>query len=108
MVIFPCRFVASGIVTYLEKYVGNGPETVTALSAMAGMYSLFVVGKGGDRKMPTTTGIGDWEECSELGPVGDLLASEDFMDTGSVLVLQQHRLSKPGQKSKVTEDDFLQ
>ncbi|OAY70960.1 Cation/H(+) antiporter 15 [Ananas comosus] len=105
---FHNRFVASGIVTYLEKYVGNGPESVTALSVMAGMYSLFIVGKGGDRKMPTTAGIGDWEECSELGPVGDLLASEDFMDTGSVLVLQQHRLSKTGQKSKGLEDEFLQ
>nr|CAD1830582.1 unnamed protein product [Ananas comosus var. bracteatus] len=104
---FHNRFVASGIVTYLEKYVGNGPETVTALSVMAGMYSLFIVGRAETGKCDDG-GIGDWEECSELGPVGDLLASEDFMDTGSVLVLQQHRLSKTGQKSKGLEDEFLQ
>ena len=81
--------MTSGQVGYVEKYVDNGEQTVNALKEMGDMYSLFIVGKGGRGQCPITTGMSDWEECPELGPVGDLLASQDF--DGSVLVIQQHR-----------------
>ncbi|XP_057469594.1 cation/H(+) antiporter 2-like [Actinidia eriantha] len=87
------RYVTSGQVGYVEKYVENGAETATALRDMADMYSLFIVGKGGRGLSPLTTGMSDWEECPELGTVGDLLASTDFDIRGSVLVIQQHRPS---------------
>ena len=87
------RYVTSGQVGYVEKYVENGAETATALRDMADMYSLFIVGKGGRGLSPLTTGMSDWEECPELGTVGDLLASTDFNISGSVLVIQQHRHS---------------
>ncbi|KAJ1692579.1 hypothetical protein LUZ63_009277 [Rhynchospora breviuscula] len=97
------RYVASGIVTYAERQVNNGPETVTALSSMAGMYSLFIVGKGGPHlSTPMMAGIRDWEECPELGPIGDLLASDDFMDSGSVLIMQQHKV--PTNNSRIHDD----
>ncbi|KAJ4819600.1 Cation/H(+) antiporter [Rhynchospora pubera] len=97
------RYVASGIVTYAERQVNSGPETVTALSSMAGMYSLFIVGKGGPHlSTPMMAGIRDWEECPELGPIGDLLASDDFMDSGSVLIMQQHKV--PTNKSRIHND----
>ena len=49
---------------------------------MAGMYSLFVVGKGGGGGRATaqmTSGMGGclYQECPELGHVGDLLSSDD-------------------------------
>ncbi|KAJ3691294.1 hypothetical protein LUZ61_020458 [Rhynchospora tenuis] len=98
------RYVASGIVTYAERQVSSGPETVTALSSMAGMYSLFIVGKGGPHlSTPMMAGIRDWEECPELGPIGDLLASDDFMDSGSVLIMQQHKV--PTNRSRI--DDVI-
>ena len=58
------------------------------------MYSLFIVGKSGRGNSPLTTGICDWEECHELGIVGDFLISSDFNINGLVLVIQQHRNSK--------------
>ncbi|XP_073012220.1 cation/H(+) antiporter 15-like [Typha latifolia] len=89
---FYYRFVATGIVSYEEKLVRNGPETVAVLRSMVGMYSLFIVGRVCQTHM--TSGLGEWNECPELGPIGDLLASHDFMDTGSVVILQHHDRSK--------------
>ncbi|XP_052189546.1 cation/H(+) antiporter 2-like isoform X1 [Diospyros lotus] len=88
------RYVTSGQVGYKEKYVENGQQTASTLRDMADMYSLFIVGKGKPAQSPLTTGMSDWEECAELGAVGDLLASSDFDNSGSVLVIQQHRISK--------------
>lgn len=91
-------FVAPGRVSYTETYVSNGVETLHALSAMVGMCSLFVVGRGGSGGAAwaaMTRGMGglDEEECPELGRVGELLASDDFLGcSSSVLVLQQHKL----------------
>ncbi|CAD6249765.1 unnamed protein product [Miscanthus lutarioriparius] len=92
------RFVAPGHVSYMEKYVSNGAETVNTLSSMVGTCSLFIVGKGdrahGSRGMMTSD-MGDWdEECQELGPIGELLSSDDLVGCGSVLVLQQHNKHK--------------
>ncbi|XP_075499613.1 cation/H(+) antiporter 1-like [Primulina tabacum] len=87
------RYVTSGQVGYVEKHVENGGETANALRDMADMYSMFIVGKGRRGNSILTTGLSDWEECPELGKVGDLLASSDFELSGSVLVIQQHRPS---------------
>lgn len=75
--------------------MNNAAQTVESLRDIGDMYSLFVVGKGSGRgHSQLTIGICDWEECPELGTVGDLLASSDFNINGSVLVVQQHRHSK--------------
>lgn len=86
-------YVTTGQVGYVEKHVENGAETASALKDMADMYSMFIVGKGARGHSGLTTGMSDWEECPELGKVGDLLASSDFDLSGSVLVIQQHRPS---------------
>lgn len=86
------RYVNPGLVGYIEKSVNNGTETMAALKDIVDMeYSLFIVGKGGRGRLPMTAGMRDWEECPELGTVGDLLASTDFDLSSSVLVIQQHR-----------------
>ncbi|GJM88640.1 hypothetical protein PR202_ga04725 [Eleusine coracana subsp. coracana] len=89
------RLVAPGRVAYTETHVSNGAETVSALTAMAREFSLLVVGRasGGSASAEAMTcGMGDDfdNECPELGPVGELLASDDVAGGGSVLVLQQH------------------
>ncbi|GMH25161.1 hypothetical protein Nepgr_027004 [Nepenthes gracilis] len=85
------RYVTSGKVGYVEKHVKNGLQTVAALRDIGDMYQLFIVGRGGQRNSPITTGMSDWEECPELGTVGDLLASSEFETNSSVLVIQQRR-----------------
>ncbi|EEF32398.1 monovalent cation:proton antiporter, putative [Ricinus communis] len=84
-------YVRSGQAQYKEKYVNNGLETLEVLKEIRRMYSLIIVGKGGRGFSPMTTGLSDWEECTELGNVGDLLASSEFNISASVLVIQQHR-----------------
>lgn len=85
------RYVSSGQIGYVEKNLRDGAETLQALRDIGDMYSLFIVGKGRRGCSPLTTGMSDWEECPELGVVGDLLASMDFDIKSSVLVIQQHR-----------------
>lgn len=71
--------------------MSNGEETVAALNDLGDLYSLLIVGKGGRGHTHITTGLSTWEECPELGTVGDLLASSDVNISSSVLVIQQHR-----------------
>ncbi|CAK7336478.1 unnamed protein product [Dovyalis caffra] len=88
------RYVTSGQAGYVEKYVEDGTQTAEALRDLQGTYSLLIVGKGGRGHSPMTTGVSDWEECPELGTVGDLLASSELNSSGSVLVIQQYRHSR--------------
>ncbi|XP_061981389.1 cation/H(+) antiporter 2-like [Populus nigra] len=88
------RYVTPGQVGYVEKYVENGTQTAEALRDIHDTYSLLIVGKGGRGHSPMTTGMSDWEECPELGTVGDLLASSELNTTSSVLVIQQYRHSR--------------
>ncbi|KAK7283837.1 hypothetical protein RIF29_13585 [Crotalaria pallida] len=96
MVDFYNRYVTSGQIGYVEKFVNDGAQTVESLKEIGDLYSLFIVGKGGRGHCSLTIGMSDWEECPELGTVGDVLASSDFEIHGSVLVVQQHRDSKKG------------
>lgn len=76
---------------YIEKCVRNGSQTATALRDIIDMYQLFIVGNGGRRNSAITTGMSDWEECPEIGNVGDLLASSEFDPNCSVLIIQQYK-----------------
>ncbi|KAK7405448.1 hypothetical protein VNO78_06750 [Psophocarpus tetragonolobus] len=96
MVDFYNRYVTSGQIGYVEKFVKDGAQTVDSLKQIGDMYSLFIVGKGGRGQSSLTIGMSDWEECPELGTVGDVLASSDFEIHGSVLIVQQHRDVKKG------------
>lgn len=104
---FMSRSMSSGRVVYMEKYVKNAAETVTAICTMDSMYSLFLVGRGRDRISPFTRGMGHWEECPELGSVGDLLASSDFMGTGSVLVIRQYNNNQSKNDDSDDDDDDI-
>ncbi|KAG9459513.1 hypothetical protein H6P81_004021 [Aristolochia fimbriata] len=96
------RYVASGLVTYIEKRVHGGIEIAMTLSSMKGEYTLFVVGRGKhDESSTMTTGLRDFEDYSHLGPIGSLLASQEFIGQGSVLVVQQCVAS--GQNDQIKE-----
>ncbi|XP_057731519.1 cation/H(+) antiporter 1-like [Arachis stenosperma] len=96
MVDFYNRYVTSGQIGYVEKFVHDGAETLECLKEIGDLYALFIVGRGGRGQCSLTIGMSDWEECPELGTVGDILASSDFDIQGSVLVVQQHRDAKKG------------
>ncbi|KAI4325800.1 hypothetical protein MLD38_031166 [Melastoma candidum] len=85
------RYIRSGQVRYEEKCVSSGRETLAALKDMGDKFALFIVGRGRRGQSPITTGLSDWEECPELGIVGDVLASSEVGITGSVLIIQQYR-----------------
>ncbi|XP_015581354.2 cation/H(+) antiporter 2 [Ricinus communis] len=85
------RYVASGKAGYEEKYVDNGMQTLEALTELGQRFSLLIVGKAGRKNSPITTSLSDWEECPELGRIGDILASSEFNINSSVLVIQQHQ-----------------
>ncbi|VFQ88868.1 unnamed protein product [Cuscuta campestris] len=82
------RHVAGGRVAYREKYLLNSGQTFSTLRSLEGQYQLFIVGRGGGRvNSVLTVGMNDWQECPELGLVGDILSASA---TASVLIIQQH------------------
>ncbi|XP_028087155.1 cation/H(+) antiporter 15-like [Camellia sinensis] len=76
--------------SYIEKIVNNGEETVAAIRSVENMHDLFIVGRGNGIESTFTIGLNEWNECPELGVIGDLLGSSDFAATVSVLVVQQY------------------
>ncbi|KAG6418801.1 hypothetical protein SASPL_121006 [Salvia splendens] len=91
-IISEIRARASGdaSVIYKEKFVNNGQETVGVIRSMETIYDLVIVGRGAGQTSLLTAGLTDWSECPEMGGIGDLLASKDFVATCSVLVVQQY------------------
>ncbi|PHT54509.1 hypothetical protein CQW23_08971 [Capsicum baccatum] len=86
------KHVAGGRVAYVEKYLVNSGQTFSTLRSLEGQYGLFIVGRAGRVNSVLTVGMSDWEECPELGPIGDILSASDFSVTASVLIIQQHNL----------------
>ncbi|EOA39250.1 hypothetical protein CARUB_v10012247mg [Capsella rubella] len=92
-------------VTYIDKAVSDGSETSKILRAMANDFDLFIVGRGSGVGTEATSGISEWTEFDELGPLGDLLASHEYPSRASVLVVQKqeyihHTKSKKRLKKK--------
>ncbi|KAK8492614.1 hypothetical protein V6N11_030836 [Hibiscus sabdariffa] len=81
----------SGIkgITYLEEQVSDGPETLDFLRSIMKDYQLFIVGRRFKCEDPQTSGLKQWCEFEEIGIVGDLLSSSDFIGNCSVLIVQQ-------------------
>lgn len=86
---FRIQTAHDGSIRYNEKVVNNGEENVAAMRSMDNHHDLFIVGRGHVMISPVTAGLADWSECTELGAIGDLLASSDFAATVLVLVVQQ-------------------
>ncbi|KAF4375873.1 cation/H(+) antiporter 4-like [Cannabis sativa] len=85
--------VGHGNVGYIKEMVKDGTETATKLRSMADDFELFIVGRRFNLHSILTSGLEEWSEFPELGVVGDLLSSTDFMSNASVLVVQQQKLS---------------
>ncbi|KAK7401273.1 hypothetical protein VNO78_12629 [Psophocarpus tetragonolobus] len=86
------KHVIGGRISYMEKHLANAAETFSTLRSFEGLYSLVIVGREGGMNSILTRGMNDWQQCPELGPIGDVLSGSDFSVTLSVLIIQQHRL----------------
>jgi hypothetical protein len=78
-------------VIYIEEVVKDGPETALIIRCMVKKYDLIIVGRRNDVETPQTSGLAEWSEFSELGVIGDLLASSDVNSRTSVFVVQQQQ-----------------
>ncbi|CAO2831204.1 unnamed protein product [Amaranthus hypochondriacus] len=101
---FKTKIASHNSLTYSERIVNNGEETVASIRAIDSVYDLYIVGRGQAVISPLTAGLTDWSECPELGAIGDMLASSDFAATSSVLVVQQYVGLGPQHESLPTPD----
>ncbi|GAU28581.1 hypothetical protein TSUD_269210 [Trifolium subterraneum] len=85
------KYISGGRISYMEKHLANAAETFSTLRSFEGQYSLVIVGREGGLNSILTKGMNDWQQCPELGPIGDVLSGPDFSKTVSVLVIQQHK-----------------
>ncbi|KAK7379418.1 hypothetical protein VNO80_04878 [Phaseolus coccineus] len=75
----------------LDEVVKDGIEMSTCIRRLVDYFDLVMVG----RQHPDSVvfeGHDPWSECQELGVVGDMLASPNFVTRASVLVVQQQRI----------------
>ena len=86
---FHREYVAKERAAYSEKAVTGPMDVVEALRGMAGAFALVVAGRGGRQPAELVVGLEGWTECAEVGPIGEILASDPSLEMGSVLVVQQ-------------------
>ncbi|XP_020550589.1 cation/H(+) antiporter 24 [Sesamum indicum] len=84
-------------VVYREVVVKNGEETIAAIQAMNGdCCDLWIMGRKHGINPVLLQGLSNKRDNSELGVIGDYVASMDFGSRASILVVQQQILR--GQK----------
>lgn len=54
-------------------------------------FDFIIVGRRNGVKSEMTAGLENWTEYTELGVIGDLLASPDMETKASILVVQQQQ-----------------
>ncbi|BAH94415.1 cation/H(+) antiporter 15 isoform X2 [Oryza sativa Japonica Group] len=85
------RYAATEMAMYVEKVVERPADVEETLAGMAGMFSLVIVGRGGRQPPELLAGLERWADAGgEMGPAAEILASNDSLEMGSVLVMQQH------------------
>ncbi|KAF5741249.1 Cation proton exchanger [Tripterygium wilfordii] len=86
---FRFRTMGSENITYVEKASDSGDETVTAMRTIFHEFDMYIVGRGEGFVSPLTSGLSEWTDCPELGPIGDTIVSSGFAQQATVLVIQQ-------------------
>ncbi|CAK7338904.1 unnamed protein product [Dovyalis caffra] len=77
---------------YIEETVRDGSDTSSIVQSMAGDHDLIMVGRQRETVPKALSGLSEeWIDFPELGPLGDLLASEYISNLASVLVVQQQK-----------------
>ncbi|CAK8537902.1 unnamed protein product [Lathyrus sativus] len=81
---------------YKEEVIKDSVEMINVLRSLEGCFDLVLVGRRHESESNLFSGLTDWNEYPELGPIGDMLVSSDSTFDGSVLVIQQHKSSGIG------------
>lgn len=77
---------------FVEETVRDGSDTSKVIQSIVGDHDLIMVGRQHENEPQALSGLSaEWIDFPEIGPMGDLLASEDISDPVSVLVVQQQR-----------------
>ncbi|KAI3914472.1 hypothetical protein MKW92_049878 [Papaver armeniacum] len=78
---------------YKEVEVKDGAETIWAVRSLHQDFDLMLVGrqqKVADSKI--ISGLdANWDECGELGSIGELVTSPDYGAEGSILIIHRRR-----------------
>ncbi|RDY10865.1 Cation/H(+) antiporter 4, partial [Mucuna pruriens] len=80
-------------VTYEEIITEDASQTTFFIKDIAKNFDFIVVGRRNGVRTSHTFGLENWTEYSELGVIGDLLASPDTETNASILVVQQQLVS---------------
>ncbi|XP_038704652.1 cation/H(+) antiporter 15-like [Tripterygium wilfordii] len=98
---FRFRTMSDKNITYVEKVSNSGEETVATIKTMFHDFDMYIVGRGEGFISPLTSGLSEWSDCPELGPIGDIIVSSGFAQQATVFVIQQSvpaaaKISGPG------------
>uniref|UniRef100_A0A9I9D977 Cation/H(+) antiporter 15-like n=1 Tax=Cucumis melo TaxID=3656 RepID=A0A9I9D977_CUCME len=77
-------------VRYIEEVVKDGIGTICILRSMGSNFDLVMVGRRHSPCSALVQGLVLWNEHTELGAIGEVLATSDFMGNAMILVIQQH------------------
>ncbi|KAG6588886.1 Cation/H(+) antiporter 15, partial [Cucurbita argyrosperma subsp. sororia] len=91
-------------VMYIEEVVMDGTGTVSLLRSMGNNFNLVIVGRRHSYCSTLVQGLVLWNEQTELGAIGEVLASSDFMGNAIILVVQQHTKLANEEQNKNNED----
>ncbi|KAK6124084.1 hypothetical protein DH2020_042169 [Rehmannia glutinosa] len=88
---FKTATMSSKSISYFELVLNDEEEAIKAIKSMdEHKHDLYIVGRGRGMVSPLTSGLADWCDCPELGPIGDLLVTSEFESPFSVLIVQQY------------------
>ncbi|XP_022156483.1 cation/H(+) antiporter 15-like [Momordica charantia] len=77
-------------VIYIEEVVMDSTGTVSILRSMGNNFDIVMVGRRHGPSSPLVQGLVLWNEDTELGAIGEVLVSSDFMGNALILVVNQH------------------
>ncbi|KAK7267616.1 hypothetical protein RIF29_20294 [Crotalaria pallida] len=77
--------------TYDDITINDASQITSFLNTVVNEFDFIIVGRRIGIKSSITTALLNWTEFSELGVIGDLLASPDLDSGASILVVQQQQ-----------------
>lgn len=78
-------------ITYAQREVHTSDAIPQLLNELdKGEYDLYILGQGKGRNSLVLSNLLEWTDCPELGVIGDMLASNSFGSSSSILVVQQY------------------
>ncbi|CAL0302542.1 unnamed protein product [Lupinus luteus] len=81
-------------VTFEEIIIDDASQITSFLNDVVIKFDYIIVGRRHGVKSSITSALVNWTEFTELGVIGDLLASPDLETRASILVVQQQQIPK--------------